>query len=556
MISNRKRKRALRLRRVLIQHAGRRGLAGVLGRAYVRRIVKQLVACLPERLRARSDITKIVWGGEARLALLVRDSDVDLAARTNLNLVLDLCGDAGIVPFLIRTRSHHYFRIGMPEDDRARFLDALRSRASSEPLYVRAWHENRRSDLHLVCDVHGALDAATLLAINQFYVVSGSRLRLGDSYACQVEFWRQEDDRLIARHPNRVAKEIPADTPASEVRMSDRVVPSLAPFTAPQYEDVSFPIDAVYTWVDGNDPAWLTRRATMVGKLVTDGTFDHPARYRNREELRFSLRSLVKYAPWVRHIYLVTDGQRPDWLRATHPRLTIVDHRELFPEEILPIYNSHAIETGLHRIKGISNHFLYMNDDVMLGRPVRPDFFFWSNGLSKFFLSRSTIPLVDTLDDALDSALFASRRHSQQVLCSLTGRSANQLMKHAPIAFRRDVLEELESRIPCEFARTASHRLRAPDDVILVWLHHFYSYFTGRATPGDIEYDYFDPSRRRDRTKMKYLIRHRVLDAFCVNDVASSTDSRTDTPNAHGIFHAVPPQRVGVRSTVSYSGQF
>ena len=91
--------------------------------------------------------------------------------------------------------------------------------------------------------------------------------------------------------------------------MSDRVVPSLAPFTAPQYEDVSFPIDAVYTWVDGNDPAWLTRRAAMVGKLVTGtATLIIQRDTETGRNWRFSSRLLVKYAPWVRHIYLVTHG--------------------------------------------------------------------------------------------------------------------------------------------------------------------------------------------------------------------------------------------------------
>jgi hypothetical protein len=34
-------------------------------------------------------------------------------------------------------------------------------------------------------------------------------------------------------------------------------------------------------------------------------------RFRDSEELRYSLRSLVKYAPWVRKIFIVTDNQIP-----------------------------------------------------------------------------------------------------------------------------------------------------------------------------------------------------------------------------------------------------
>ena len=129
---NRKRKTGIALRRNFNPTRWlSRGLAGVLGRAYVRRV------SLSNSSRVRRYDSRSlgynqdsVGRGSVR-GSPVRDRDVDLAARTNLNLVLDLCGDVVIVPFLIRTRSHHYFRIGMPEDVIARFLDALRSRASS-----------------------------------------------------------------------------------------------------------------------------------------------------------------------------------------------------------------------------------------------------------------------------------------------------------------------------------------------------------------------------------------------------------------------------------------
>ena len=55
------------------------------------------------------------------------------------------------------------------------------------------------------------------------------------------------------------------------------------------------------------------------------------ARYADRGELRYSMRSLHLFAPWVRRIHLVTAGQVPDWLDADHPRVNLVDHRDLFP---------------------------------------------------------------------------------------------------------------------------------------------------------------------------------------------------------------------------------
>ncbi|XMA37048.1 hypothetical protein O1157_11655 [Streptomyces albogriseolus] len=78
------------------------------------------------------------------------------------------------------------------------------------------------------------------------------------------------------------------------------------------------------------------------------------------------------YAGFVRHVYIVTDGQTPEWLDADAPGITVVDHKDIFPEGVLPVFNSHAIETRLHHIPGLSDHYLYFNDDVFVGRSVTP----------------------------------------------------------------------------------------------------------------------------------------------------------------------------------------
>lgn len=92
-------------------------------------------------------------------------------------------------------------------------------------------------------------------------------------------------------------------------------------------------------------------------------------RYRDSSELRFSIRSLVKNAPWVRHIYIVTDNQIPHWLNLETTQLSIVTHEEIFPNKShLPVFSSPAIESHLHRIPGLSKKFIYFNDDVFLGR--------------------------------------------------------------------------------------------------------------------------------------------------------------------------------------------
>ena len=100
-------------------------------------------------------------------------------------------------------------------------------------------------------------------------------------------------------------------------------------------------------------------------------------RFADYEQLRYSLRSLEKYAPWVRRVYLVTNGQIPHWLNMDHPKLTLVTHEEIFDDRrSLPTFSSPAIESNLHKIAGLSEKFLYFNDDIMLGTEVWPEDFY------------------------------------------------------------------------------------------------------------------------------------------------------------------------------------
>ncbi|XP_055624663.1 N-acetylglucosamine-1-phosphotransferase subunits alpha/beta [Toxorhynchites rutilus septentrionalis] len=126
-------------------------------------------------------------------------------------------------------------------------------------------------------------------------------------------------------------------------------------------------LDVVYTWVNGSDQLFLERL-----KLYSDSR--DKARYDDKNELKYSLRSLEKYAPWVRKVYIVTNGQIPFWLNLDCPKIQLIQHSDIADEEaILPTFSSTAIETFIHRIPGLSKNFLYLNDDIFLGAPLYPD---------------------------------------------------------------------------------------------------------------------------------------------------------------------------------------
>ena len=131
------------------------------------------------------------------------------------------------------------------------------------------------------------------------------------------------------------------------------------------------PIDAVYTWVNGTDAAWVVghdRFAVAAGRNTSSVN-----KFRDWLELLYSLRSIRAHMPWLRHVFLVTAGQMPSWLADDVAGLTVVYHDELFedPESQLPTYNSLAIESVLHRIPGLSNYFLYFNNGTRCPSPCR-----------------------------------------------------------------------------------------------------------------------------------------------------------------------------------------
>jgi hypothetical protein len=148
-------------------------------------------------------------------------------------------------------------------------------------------------------------------------------------------------------------------------------------------------IDVVIAWVDGRDPKHRRKRERY---LADPGADDQPEqvaskerRFSDNDEIRFCLRSIRNYAPWVCNIWLVTDNQVPasiDRQLAELDNIRIVDHREIFRghEELLPTFNSFAIESMLWRIDGLADRFLYFNDDMMLVGPVDSADFFSNEG--------------------------------------------------------------------------------------------------------------------------------------------------------------------------------
>uniref|UniRef100_A0A8D2ZPY0 N-acetylglucosamine-1-phosphotransferase subunits alpha/beta n=1 Tax=Scophthalmus maximus TaxID=52904 RepID=A0A8D2ZPY0_SCOMX len=134
-------------------------------------------------------------------------------------------------------------------------------------------------------------------------------------------------------------------------------------------------------------PGYLFWDLTAISQSKQDEDVS-ASRFEDNEELRYSLRSVERHAPWVRHIFIVTNGQIPSWLNLDNPRISVVTHQDIFRNHShLPTFSSPAIETHIHRIPGLSQKFIYLNDDVMFGKEVWPDDFYSHSKGQKVYLT-------------------------------------------------------------------------------------------------------------------------------------------------------------------------
>jgi hypothetical protein len=225
-------------------------------------------------------------------------------------------------------------------------------------------------------------------------------------------------------------------------------------------------IDLVYTWVDASDPSfraelgdWKKRYEAERGRpSEVEGVAAH--RFRDLDNLRHSLRSVERYMPWVRRIYLVTNGQVPRWLRE-NPRIELISHAQIAePGTALPLFNAHPIEWQMPLIPGLSDRFIYFNDDFFVTRPTARDYFFGANGLSKIFLGTMQLSLLAS-NPELWSRMYV---HNAALLDRRFGARDWVTCSHGPAIFDKATISELRSMWHEEIVQSARHRFREAND--------------------------------------------------------------------------------------------
>lgn len=274
------------------------------------------------------------------------------------------------------------------------------------------------------------------------------------------------------------------------------------------------PVDAVITWVDCTDKGWQA----AWNETYPERSFDHD-RFTSNEELRYSLRSINKYAPWFNKIFIVSNCERPLWLSRKDDRIQWVTHDEIFPSaSTLPTFNSHAIESCLHKIHGLSENFVYFNDDFLISLPCRPNDFFDEYDRPILYFEECFPALSDSPHIEIPDYLRASMNASELIFEAFKHRPRLQ-HKHVPYALKKSILEEMEARFTYEFNRTRNSRTRSVTDInIASFLFQHYIRATGRASTATVANFTAKPhsaSKLLNYGSLKYKF-------ICVNDGGDS----------------------------------
>ncbi|NYE19767.1 stealth conserved region 3 domain-containing protein [Microbacterium immunditiarum] len=452
---------------------------------------------------------------------LVHDDVPGWRARIDDLLAVADAFDAADVPLLLIRRDRSTPAIVVDLDRREDAFAALRSLAH-DPFYVKG----KRRPPVLAADAAPLSSDPFAVRVYRPRITPRRTLRYGASLAARVEFWRFGEVLVEAPDENvLMRRQTPAeDVGFTTVEQHGRVWRTIEGMFDPLPKEFRGDVDIVFSWVDGSTSEFQRQRAAALAEYVVGEGDDSPARYRHVDELRYALRSVYMYAPWVRRIHIATDSPVPGWL-TEHPRIRIVRSEEFFADpSTLPTHNSHAVEAQLHRIPGIAEHFLYSNDDMFFGRPVEPELFFTPAGVTKFVESGVRIGTGEPAAhrSGHDNALRVNRA----LLRERFGRTITRDLEHCAAPLRRSVLAELEREFAEDFARTAATRFRSATDISVTnSLYHYYALMTGRAVATtQPRVQYVQTTTTGQLRKMERLAERRDIDMFCLNDGGTEQD--------------------------------
>ncbi len=324
-------------------------------------------------------------------------------------------------------------------------------------------------------------------------------------------------------------------------------------------------IDFVVTWVDGSDKAWQADKAKYSGSAADD---DRPERYRDWELLKYWFRGVEKYAPWVNKIHFVTYGHLPKWLNISNPKINIVRHKDYIPDEYLPTFNSHVIEFHMHRIKGLSERFVYFNDDMfVVGKIFESDFFCgdYPNDMLAFqpVVANPANPVMSHLylNNALVLSKYFDKRNNVKkqpgkyfkigyppmyflynILELAFPKFTGFYTVHGPFPFNKSTFELVWEKEKELLEETSRHRFRSSEDVS-PYLIREWKKLLGEFNPVNIQrkFRYFDV--KDNNTSLVSTLEKHKTKIVCINDANAAIDFERAKREITCAFNKILPHK-------------
>ncbi len=324
-------------------------------------------------------------------------------------------------------------------------------------------------------------------------------------------------------------------------------------------------IDFVILWVDGSDPEWRAEKSKYSPKEKISAAEE---RYRDWGLLPFWFRGVEKFSPWVRKVHFVTCGHLPKWLNTKSPKLHIVRHEDFIPKECLPLFNSSAIEIGIHKIPGLADKFVFFNDDMFLIKPFMPEDFFIGNKVVDMLALQPVVanPKNTIMTHVfINNSLLLSRyfdKHSNMrkqtsayykpgyPLKYLGYNIVEQLFPlftgfytvHAASPFLKKTFEEVWHKEEKLLQEVQSHRFRENGDVTQ-YVFREWQKLSGNFVPRNIQRytKYFEI--QNDNTKLIRTIEQQKCRMLCINDATVSGDIEHIKNQLISAFKCILPKK-------------
>ena len=323
-------------------------------------------------------------------------------------------------------------------------------------------------------------------------------------------------------------------------------------------------IDFVILWVDGNDEEWQKEKRKYDKEIV--GEANSKIRYRDWKTLKYWFRGIEKFTPWVNKVYLVTCGQKPDWINEKCEKLQLISHKDFMPEEALPSFSSSAIEIGINKIKGLSENIVFFNDDTFIVNHMEKDDFF-HNGLPRdcfIFNSTSAQKKNNIIEHIVlnDMEVLANYFDKNKVIKDNFFKIYNfkygaKMLKsvllkswkfftgvenqHIPLALKKSTMDEVWEKEEKRLLKTQCRKFRSNDDNN-IYLFRYWQLFSGKFVPTSMKKNMCYHLQNNNKTFFDEILKGKY-NMVCINDANEDIDFESVSSDLNKMFEKLLPNK-------------